>query len=104
MGAGGTINIKVNVKNSGSKDGAEVVQLYIRDMVGTITRPVKELKAFRKIFLKAGETQEVSFALSENDLKFYNDKLEFVAEPGEFKVFVGNSSANVKETGFKLVK
>lgn len=104
MGAGGTINIKVNVKNSGSKDGAEVVQLYIRDMVGTITRPVKELKAFRKIFLKAGETQEVSFALSENDLKFYNDKLEFVAEPGEFKVFVGNSSANVKETGFTVVK
>ena len=104
MNTGGTINVKVNVKNSGARDGAEVVQLYIRDMVGTITRPVKELKAFRKIFLKAGEEREVSFLLSENDLKFYNEKLEFVAEPGEFKVFVGNSSANVKETGFNLVK
>lgn len=104
MNGGGTINVKVNVKNSGTTDGSEVVQLYIRDMVGTITRPVKELKAFRKIFLRAGEEKEVNFLLTENDLKFYNEKLEFVAEPGEFKVFVGNSSANVKEMGFTLVK
>lgn len=104
MKTNGNINIKVNVKNTGSRDGEEVVQLYIRDMVGTITRPVKELKAFRKITLKAGESQEVNFILSENDLKFYNADLQFVVEPGDFKIFTGNSSENVKEAGFKLIK
>jgi beta-glucosidase len=104
MNANGSINVKVNVKNTGSRDGEEVIQLYIRDLVGTITRPVKELKAFRKIFLRAGEQKEVSFLLTENDFKFYNHKLEFIAEPGDFKVFVGNSSANVKEASFKLLK
>ncbi len=98
------LNVRVTVKNTGSRDGAEVVQLYIRDMVGTITRPVKELKAFRKVFLKAGESREVNFTLREDDLKFYNNNLDFVSEPGDFKVFIGNSSGNVKEAGFTLVK
>lgn len=104
MSVNGSINVKVNVKNTGLRDGEEVVQLYIRDLVGSITRPVKELKGFRKIFLKAGEQKEVNFILTENELKFYNDKLEFVSEPGDFKVFVGNSSENVKESSFKLAK
>jgi beta-glucosidase len=104
MNAGGSMTISTIVKNTGSKDGAEVVQLYIRDLVGSITRPVKELKGFRKIYLKAGESKEVTFTLTEEDLKFYNANLDFVAEPGDFKVFVGNSSNNVKEADFKLIK
>ncbi|WP_082911417.1 beta-glucosidase BglX [Pedobacter psychrophilus] len=102
--SGGSLTITTTVKNTGSKDGEEVVQLYIRDLVGSITRPVKELKGFQKINLKAGESKKVTFTLTENDLKFYNANLEFAAEPGDFKVFVGNSSANVKEADFKLEK
>ena len=99
----GSITATVTLKNSGSKDGSEVVQLYTRDMVGTITRPVKELKGFKKIFLKAGESKTVSFSISAQDLKFYNSDLKFVAEPGDFKVFIGGNSRDVKEAAFKLL-
>ncbi|WP_395626763.1 beta-glucosidase BglX [Daejeonella sp.] len=99
-----SIQVSVNLKNTGTSDGEEVVQLYIRDMVGSITRPLKELKAFQKIYLKAGESKQVLFTLTEENLKFYNSNLDFVAEPGDFKVFVGNSSANVKESNFNLSK
>ena len=104
MSVDGSITVSVTVKNTGNRDGAEVVQLYIRDLVGTITRPVKELKGFQKVMLKAGETKEVSFILNNERLKFYNANLEYVSEPGEFKVFVGNSSSNVKEANFTLSK
>jgi beta-glucosidase len=104
MNANGTIQVKVTVKNTGPRNGEEVVQLYIRDLVGSITRPVKELKGFQKIALKAGESREVTFALTEKLLKFYNSNLDFVSEVGDFKVFVGNSSTNVKEASFKLIK
>lgn len=104
MNAGESIIVTSTVKNTGLKDGEEVIQLYIRDMVGSITRPVKELKGFQKISLKAGESKQVTFTLRQNDLKFYNANLDFVAEPGDFKVFVGNSSENVKESDFKLIK
>ncbi|WP_372949181.1 beta-glucosidase BglX [Mariniphaga sp.] len=97
-----TLEARVTLTNTGDYDGEEVVQLYIRDVVTSITRPVKELKGFQKIFLKAGESKEVSFTLSEEDLKFYNYDLEFVAEPGEFIVFIGTSSDEVKETRFVL--
>ncbi|MDO9038149.1 MAG: beta-glucosidase BglX, partial [Lutibacter sp.] len=76
------IKISVDVTNSGNYDGKEVVQLYIRDLVGSVTRPVKELKGFQKIFLKKGETKTVTFTLSIEDLKFYDYDLNFVAEPG----------------------
>lgn len=92
----------VIVTNTGNYDGAEVVQLYIQDLVGSITRPVKELKGFKKVFLKKGETQKVEFELSIEDLKFYNSDLRFVAEPGDFKIFVGGNSHDVKEAGFTL--
>ena len=88
--------------NTGSYEGKEVVQLYIRDLVGSITRPVKELKGFQKISLKPGESRMVSFAITVNDLKFYNSELKFVAEPGDFKVFIGGNSRDVLEAGFKL--
>lgn len=100
----GKIEVTVDVKNTGKKAGEEVVQLYIRDMVGSIVRPVKELKGFQKIMLKAGETKTLTFTITEEMLKFYNADLQHVAELGDFEVFVGNSSANVKEADFKLIK
>jgi beta-glucosidase len=102
LSAGGTLEAKVTVSNTGESDGEEVVQLYIRDVVTSITRPVKELKGFQKIFLKVGESKEVSFTLSEEDLKFYNYDLDFVAEPGEFIVFIGTSSVETNEARFVL--
>lgn len=98
----GKITITVDVKNTGKYDGEEVVQLYIRDMVGSVTRPVKELKGFQKIAFKAGETKAVEFELTEEDLKFYNEKLEFVAEPGEFEVYVGTNSRDILTSKFEL--
>ena len=92
----------VIVTNTGDYDGAEVVQLYIQDLVGSITRPVKELKGFKKVFLKKGQSQKVEFELSIEDLKFYNSDLRFVAEPGDFKVYVGGNSRDVKEAAFTL--
>lgn len=102
MKAGQKITASVTVTNTGNKDGKEVVQLYIRDLVGTSTRPVKELKGFQKIELKAGEFKTVSFDITVNDLKYYNYNLKYVAEPGNFKVFIGGNSRDVKEAGFKL--
>ena len=81
MSADGELTATVTVTNTGSRDGAEVVQLYIRDLVGSITRPVKELKGFEKIFLKAGESRKVSFSITPELLKFYNYDLQFVCEP-----------------------
>lgn len=98
----GKIKVTVDVKNTGKYDGEEVVQLYIRDMVGSVTRPVKELKGFQKIAFKAGETKAVEFELTEEDLKFYNEKLEFLTEPGEFEVYVGTNSRDVLTSKFEL--
>jgi beta-glucosidase len=99
---GDSITVSVKVTNTGTLEGKEVVQLYTQDLVGSITRPVKELKGFQKISLKPGESKEVTFVLSSEDLKFYNANLEYVAEPGDFKVFVGGNSRDVKETQFTL--
>jgi beta-glucosidase len=98
----GTLTVSVELTNSGNYDGAEVVQLYIRDLVGSVTRPVKELKGFQKIFLKKGETRTVEFTLTEKDLRFYNGNLQLVSEPGDFKVFVGTNSDDVLEAPFTL--
>ncbi|EOR93232.1 Periplasmic beta-glucosidase [Arcticibacter svalbardensis MN12-7] len=99
---GQSIKANITVKNTGSRDGQEVVQLYTRDLVGSITRPVEELKGFQKISLKAGESRVVSFTITEEDLKFYNSDLNYVAEPGTFKLFIGTNSKDVKEVGFTL--
>jgi beta-glucosidase len=101
--ANGKITATITVTNTGNVSGKEVVQLYIRDMVGSITRPVKELKGFQKVDLKAGESKTVSFNITAEDLKFYNSDLKFVAEPGEFKIFIGGNSRDVKEASFKLL-
>lgn len=100
--AGDSITVSARVTNTGKMEGKEVVQLYTQDLVGSITRPVKELKSFQKISLKPGESKEVTFVLSAKDLKFYNANLEYVAEPGDFKVFVGGNSRDVKEATFTL--
>ena len=98
------IEVSVEVTNTGNFDGKEVVQLYVRDIVGSITRPVKELKGFKKIFIKKGETKLVSFKLSVEDLKFYNSSLDFVAELGKFQVFVGTDSNTEMMKEFNLIK
>ena len=104
LNMGDEVTISVNVKNSGSRDGEEVVQLYIRDLVGSVTRPVRELKGFEKILLKAGESRTVSFTISTNDLAFYTRNMDFKAEPGDFEVYVGgDSNASLKGT-FKIAE
>ena len=98
-----SIRASVTVTNTGAVAGKEVVQLYTRQLVGTTTHPVKELKGFQKIELKAGERKTISFNMGASDLKFYNSDLKYVAEPGDFKIFIGGNSRDVKEAGFKLV-
>jgi beta-glucosidase len=85
----------VTVTNDGSKDGSEVVQLYIRQMVGSITRPVKELKGFQKIMIRAGESRKVTFTITPQDLKFYNNELKYDWEPGDFAIMIGGNSRDV---------
>ncbi len=97
-----SITVSVEVKNIGQREGAEVVQLYIRDLVGSITRPVKELKNFQKINLKAGESQVVRFTITTNDLAFYKSDLTFGYEPGKFQLFIGGNSRDVKQAEFTL--
>ncbi|TDD98035.1 beta-glucosidase BglX [Flavobacterium cellulosilyticum] len=98
------VKISVDVKNSGNYDGQEVVQLYIRDLVGSVTRPIKELKGFDKIYLKKGEIKTVSFEISSDDLRFYTLDMKFEAEAGAFDVFVGGNSDTDKKVSFDLVK
>ena len=104
MNANQTIKVSVSISNSGNFDGKEVVQLYIRDLVGSVTRPVKELKGFQKIDLKKGESKTVTFDISVNDLKFYNSDLKFTAENGQFEVFVGSNSDTTNKATFELIK
>lgn len=92
----------VTVTNTGDRAGSEVVQLYIRDLVGSVTRPVKELKGFEKIYLQPNESRTVRFTIAPEMLKFYNADLQFVAEPGDFDVMIGPDSQNVKTARFTL--
>jgi beta-glucosidase len=97
------LEVYVSVRNTGDYDGEEVAQLYIRDLVGSVVRPVKELKGFQKVFLKKGEAKELKFTLTVDDLRFYNEKIQHVYEPGEFRVYVGTNSRDLKETSFSLL-
>lgn len=94
----------VSVTNTGTRSDKETMQMYIRDLVGSITRPVKELKGFQQITLQPGETKKVSFTISVDDLKFYNGNLKYCYEPGGFKVFIGSNSEDVKEASFSVNK
>lgn len=96
------LRVSVTVTNSGAYDGEEVVQLYIQDVTASVNRPVKELKGFHKIALKKGESREVVFSITAEDLKFYDRNMKYTAEPGAFKVFVGTNSRDVAEAVFEL--
>lgn len=98
------LEIKVSITNSGNHTGTETVQLYIRDLYGSVVRPVKQLVGFQQVTLKSKESREIVFQLSSEDLKFYNDKLEYLAEPGEFEVFVGGSSNTELKKNFILTQ
>ena len=98
----GTLTAAITITNSGKFDGTETVQLYIRDLVGSITRPMKELKGFQQIRLRAGESRTVRFTISAELLKFYNADLQYVAEPGEFDLFIGPNSRDAKPVRFAL--
>lgn len=97
------LKITVQVKNNGQYNGEEVVQLYIQDLVASQTRPVKELKGFQKVWIEKGKSKTVEFEISEEDLKFYNQKLDFISEPGKFKVYIGTNSRDVQEAEFELI-
>jgi len=99
-----TLTATVTVTNTGKFDGKETVQLYIRDVVGSVTRPVKELKGFQKISLNAGESKIVSFSITPEDLKFYNYDLKYDWEPGEFRIMIGTNSNDVKTASVNWVK
>ena len=94
--------VSVDIKNTGEFDGTEVVQLYIRDLVGSITRPVRELKGFKTVSLSKGETSTVQFELTEEELGFYNGEGNWLLEKGEFEVFVGGSSDAKLSIKFEL--
>ena len=100
---GETLIASVDVKNVGDRDGVETVQLYIRDPYAAVSRPLKELKGFKKVAIKKGETVTVEFSLTTEDMKFYNVELEYVWEPGEIQVFIGPDSTVKEHTDFQLV-
>lgn len=99
----GEITAKINVKNIGQRDGIETVQLYIRDRYASISRPLKELKGIKKLHLKAGEEKTVEFKITSDMLKFYNTDLEYVCEPGEFNIFIGQNSKTWEFVSFNLI-
>ena len=95
----GEVTVKATVRNAGDRKGSEVVQLYIRDLIASVTVPVKELKGFEKIMLEPGEQKTVEFRLNHDDLAFYNKSMELVVEPGTFAVMVGSSSEDIRLKG-----
>ncbi|WP_208588618.1 beta-glucosidase BglX [Gracilibacillus suaedae] len=102
--ANGEIEVSVKVENVGSTKGEEVVQLYVRDLVGEVVRPLKELKAFQKITLNPGEEREITFSLTEEQLRYYHEDLSFKSDKGKFQVFVGPNSKECLEQSFELRK
>ncbi len=102
LGQGGEIKVSVTVTNTGRRTGSEIVQLYVRDMVGSVTRPVKELKGFERVELAPGRSSDVTFTIRPADLAFYTARGRWEAEPGAFRVFVGGNSRDLKEASFTL--
>ena len=102
LSANGELTARVVVKNAGKYDGEEVVQMYVRDLVGSVTRPVKELKGFEKVMIKAGESKEITFKITPDMLAFHRIDMAYGTEPGDYKLYIGGNSRDVKETGFKL--
>jgi len=99
---GDNLEVLVSVSNTGAVDGEEVVQLYVQDKVASVTRPLKELKGFTKVMLKAGEKKDISFSISMDNLKFYDINMNYVTEPGDFTIMVGGNSRDVITADFQL--
>lgn len=104
MSPKGQLTASVTVKNTGKRDGYEVVQLYICDKAASIIRPLKELKGFQKVFIKAGQSVKIDFQITSDLLKFYNSDLEYVCEPGDFDAMIGCNSVELKSAKFTLVE
>jgi beta-glucosidase len=100
--AGKSITASVTLTNTGNYDGEEIVQLYIKDDVASITRPLKELKGFQKVFLKIGESKTVTFNIDEKLLRFYNADLKHISEKGSFQVYIGTNAAVENSVSFQL--
>ena len=98
-----TFEVQITVKNTGSTEGEETIQLYIQDLAGSVARPVKELKGFQKTKLKPGESKVISFKINEQDLAFFTKERIWKAEPGRFNLWVGPNSAEGIEAKFKLI-
>ena len=98
-----TIRATISISNIGKYDGAEVVQLYIRDEFASVTRPVKELKGFEKVFLKKGSSKSITFEITEEQLKFFDQDLQYTSEPGKFSLEIGPSSDNTASVSFELI-
>jgi beta-glucosidase len=104
IGPADSVTVTLDVRNEGDRAGDEVVQLYLRDMVGSVSRPVKELKGFTRIFLAPGETRTVRFTLTPKDLRMLDERMQWVVEPGEFRVMIGASSEDIRLVGsFEVV-
>lgn len=99
-----SLTATVTVTNSGDRDGYEVVQLYIRDIAASIIRPLKELKGFQKVYIKAGQSVDIDFEITSDLLKFYNYDLNYVCEPGDFEVLIGCNCEQLKSANFALVE
>jgi beta-glucosidase len=104
VNSGSDVEISLDVRNTGSRKGAEVVQLYINDVIASTSRPIKELKGYEKVSLEPGETKTVKLKLLPEDLSLYDRNMNFVVEPGTFKIMIGSSSQNIKLTGSLEVK
>jgi len=99
-----TIQASIKITNSGKRSGEEIVQLYVRDLVGSVTRPVKELKGFKRIKLEPGESQTVNFSITSEQLRFYTADMTFRAESGDFWIMVGPDSEHLQKKQVRLVE
>ena len=104
VGLDGTLVISATIANTGDRAGDEIVQLYVRDLVGSVTRPVKELKGFRRVSLDPGEERRVRFAVPVQQLGFHGPAMQYLVEPGEFSVWVGPNAAQGLEGAFEVVE
>ena len=99
-----TITASIKITNTGKRSGEEIVQLYVRDLVGSVTRPVKELKGFKKIKLEPGASQTVVFKITVDQLRFYTADMTYKAEPGDFWIMVGPDSERLQKKQIRLVE
>jgi len=102
MTADGSLTVSADIVNKGSREGDEVVQLYTRQLVGSVTRPVRELRAFQRVHLQSGEKKTVQFTLRASDLAFYNEHMKLAVEPGAFEVWIAPDSARGVQGDFRV--